>query len=131
MLVVLESELFRTTSTIIHTSDYILIVDPNWLPREVEYIYDLVNQFPANIPRYLLFTHSDYDHIIGANAFPEAIVIASKAFSENPNKKGSTKSQTSSDDDLQISLCCSRVLKSSRPETTSIVSTKENCHFKS
>lgn len=87
-LVVLESELFRTTSLILHTTDYILIVDPNWLPREVEYIYDLVNQFPKEIPRYLLFTHSDYDHIIGYGKFKAfAKVIASRNLVDNLDKE--------------------------------------------
>jgi len=82
---VFESALYRTTSTVLQTSELILIVDPNWLPHEVEEIRKHVDEIQDDRPILLLFTHSDYDHIIGYRAFPEAKVIASKALVENPN----------------------------------------------
>ncbi|MFK7948566.1 MAG: MBL fold metallo-hydrolase [Saprospiraceae bacterium] len=85
-LTIFESALFRTTSTVIQTDDFILIVDPNWLPIEIQTIRDYVDSIKGNKPIYLFFTHSDYDHIIGYNAFPEAKTIASKAFVENQDK---------------------------------------------
>ncbi len=81
---VFESALYRTTSTVIQTPDLVLVVDPNWLPQEVAAIRRYVQQMAAGRPLYLLFTHSDYDHIIGYGAFPEAKVIASAAFAHNP-----------------------------------------------
>lgn len=85
-LTIFESALFRTTSTVIQTDDFILIVDPNWLPIEIQTIRDYVDKIKGDKSIYLFFTHSDYDHIIGYNAFPEAKTIASKAFVENTDK---------------------------------------------
>ena len=85
-LTIFESALFRTTSTVIQMDDFILIIDPNWLPIEIQTIRNYVDSIKSNKPIYLFFTHSDYDHIIGYNAFPEAKTIASKAFVENPDK---------------------------------------------
>ncbi|MGB1120652.1 MAG: MBL fold metallo-hydrolase [Saprospiraceae bacterium] len=85
-LTIFESALFRTTSTLIQTDDFVLIVDPNWLPTEVQTIRAYVDSIKENRPIYLFFTHSDYDHIIGYKAFPEAKTIASKAFVDNPDK---------------------------------------------
>lgn len=85
-LTVFESALFRTTTSLIVTDDLVLLVDPNWLPIEIKYIQQAVKKVQANKSLYLLFTHSDYDHIIGYKAFPHAKVIASEAFVNNPNK---------------------------------------------
>ncbi len=84
---IFTSALFQTTSTLLISDKTILLVDPNWLPQEIKTIQAITNQYLAGRQLYILFTHSDYDHIIGANAFPEAIVIASKTFTENPDKK--------------------------------------------
>jgi hydroxyacylglutathione hydrolase len=83
-VLLLESDLFRTVTTIITGEDYVLLVDPNWLPREVEYIAGRVGELAQGKQLYLLFTHSDYDHIIGYERFPEATTIASAAFTTNP-----------------------------------------------
>ncbi|MBL0027231.1 MAG: MBL fold metallo-hydrolase [Saprospiraceae bacterium] len=85
-ITIFESSLYRTTSTVIDFGDTILIVDPNWLPVEVDAIKIFVNTQHKNKKQYLLFTHSDYDHIIGYNAFPDAIVISSVAFRDNSDK---------------------------------------------
>jgi len=85
-LTVFESALFRTTSTVVETPDLILLVDPNWLPQEVKFIQQYVDAIRQNRPLYLLFTHSDYDHILGYGAFPNAKTIASGTFVQNPDK---------------------------------------------
>ncbi len=77
---VFESAVFRTTSTVIRMDDLVLVVDPNWLPAEVDTIRRWVENEAAGRPVFLLFTHSDYDHIIGYGAFPQARVIATAAF---------------------------------------------------
>ncbi|MDX1943284.1 MAG: MBL fold metallo-hydrolase [Saprospiraceae bacterium] len=84
---VFESALYRTTSTVLQTPDLILVVDPNWLPEEVNTIRNYVNEIRSERPLYMLFTHSDYDHIIGYDAFHDAKVIASQAFVENTDKE--------------------------------------------
>jgi len=83
---IFTSALFQTTTTLIISDKSILLVDPNWLPHEIDAIRAEVDEYLENRDLYLLFTHSDYDHIIGYHAFPEATIIASRAFVENPNK---------------------------------------------
>ncbi len=86
-ITVFESALFRTTSTLYHNKDLILLVDPTWLPTEIGDIRQAVDALKDGRPIYLLFTHSDYDHILADQAFPEAQTIASQAFVNNPDKE--------------------------------------------
>ena len=81
---VYESALFRTVMTLVEGDGYLLLVDPNWLPAEVEFLAAETERLRAGRRLYLLFTHSDYDHIIGYGRFPEATTIASAAFTTNP-----------------------------------------------
>jgi len=99
---VFESALYRTTSTVIVTKDIILVVDPTWLPHEIQQITNLVATLRGERPLYLLFTHSDYDHIIGYNAFPGATVIASQAFIDNPEKDKNIQQILKFDDEYYI-----------------------------
>lgn len=86
-ITVFESALYRTTSTVIALQNTIVIIDPNWLPNEVEYLKSFVqNNYPHH-NQYLIFTHSDYDHIIGYGAFPNATTIASSALQHNQHKE--------------------------------------------
>jgi len=75
-----QSDLYMTNSIVVETPDIVLVADPCWLPREVEEIRLYVEGIRAGRKLLLLFTHSDFDHIIGYRAFPEAEVIASGAF---------------------------------------------------
>lgn len=101
-LTVHESQLFRTTSTIIHTDDYVLVVDPNWLPAEVDFLADLARQYGRGKEKFLLFTHSDYDHIIGYGAFPGFTTIASQRFVDNPAKASQLQQAIDWDDEYYI-----------------------------
>lgn len=101
-LIIHESQLFRTTSTIIHTDDYLLIVDPNWLPAEVEHLAALTSEFGAGKEKFLLFTHSDYDHIIGYGRFPDFTTIASQAFVANPGREDQLAQTIAWDDEYYI-----------------------------
>ena len=80
---VFQSALYLTTSTVIETAHAILIVDPTWLPQEVSEIRRHVAQIRRGRSLYLLLTHSDWDHILAAGAFPDAHRIASRAFVDN------------------------------------------------
>lgn len=86
-LTVFQSALFRTNSAVIENEDLLLIVDPSWLPEEIVAIRQYVDAVKNGRPVYLLFTHSDYDHILGFGAFPDAYIIASQAFQDNSNKE--------------------------------------------
>ncbi|MDI4647199.1 MBL fold metallo-hydrolase [Cohnella hashimotonis] len=81
---VFESDLYRTTSTVVVTDTHVLVADPCWLPREVEEIRAYVERVRGDRQVALLFTHSDFDHIIGWRAFPDAIVVASGSFARSP-----------------------------------------------
>ncbi len=85
-ITVFESALYRTTSSIINIGQSLLLVDPNWLPIEIEFIKNYISMYHNGKQLYLLFTHSDYDHIIGYGAFPDAKTIAGQDFVNNPIK---------------------------------------------
>ncbi|ANE47695.1 hydrolase glyoxylase [Paenibacillus swuensis] len=82
-----QSSLFQTTSTVVELEVGILIVDPTWLPHEIHLIQQHVEKVRGNKPIYLLFTHGDYDHIIGYRAFPGAITIGSLLLHHHPRKE--------------------------------------------
>jgi glyoxylase-like metal-dependent hydrolase (beta-lactamase superfamily II) len=79
-LTVFESQIYKTTSTIIETEDCVIVADPCLLPSEIGEIREHVVRVKGNRPLYLILTHSDWDHVVGAGAFPDATVIASAAF---------------------------------------------------
>lgn len=85
-ITVFQSALFQTTSTVLETSEFILVVDPNWLPGEVEAIQHYVESIRRGRPLYLLFTHGDFDHVIGYRAFSDAKVIGSHGLVHHPKK---------------------------------------------
>lgn len=85
-LTVFESGLYRTTTTVISTPKFNLLVDPNWLPGEIKVIQEYLASL-GDKPLILLFTHSDYDHILGYRAFKAHLVIASQAFVNSPDKE--------------------------------------------
>ena len=81
---IFQSALFQTNSTVVLTDDVVLVADPAWLPDEVEGIRNYVESIRGKRPVYLIFTHSDYDHIIGYKAFKADKVFMSKAMADNP-----------------------------------------------
>lgn len=103
LVCVFESALFKTTSTVIIGSEFLLIVDPNWLPDEIVQIREFVDRHKESRKIYLLFTHSDYDHIIAYGAFPDAKVIASRAFFENAEKQSQLDQILQFDHDYYVS----------------------------
>ncbi|QFF98950.1 MBL fold metallo-hydrolase [Psychrobacillus glaciei] len=82
-----QSSLYVTTSAVIELDEAIILTDPNWLPQEVEEIRIYINQIIKDKQLYIIYTHSDFDHIIGSGAFPNAKVIATNKFSENKHKE--------------------------------------------
>nr|WP_225445898.1 MBL fold metallo-hydrolase [Paenibacillus arenosi] len=79
--------MYQTTSTVIQTKDIVLLVDPNWLPNEIEEIKHFLDTIKGERDTYLLFTHGDFDHIIGYQAFPAAKVISSSALANSSEKE--------------------------------------------
>lgn len=101
-LVVFESELFRTTSSLLLGEDYLLLIDPNWLPREVAFIHQYIEPLKKGRKCYLLFTHSDYDHIIGYGKFKNFETIASQNFIQNPKQESILEEIRTFDDQYYI-----------------------------
>lgn len=85
-ITVFESVLYKTTSVVVETKNCILVVDPNLLPKEVEEIRQYVNEIKGTKSIYLIFTHSDWDHIVGYGAFQDATVIASVMLASKGDK---------------------------------------------
>ncbi|GAA0358546.1 MBL fold metallo-hydrolase [Alkalibacterium iburiense] len=85
-LTVFQSSIYKTTAAVIETEKAIVLSDPNWLPDEVKEIKEFILERIKHKQLIIIYTHSDFDHIIGAGAFPEATVIASEAFKENAQK---------------------------------------------
>ena len=101
-ITVFQSALFQTTSAVVEGNGFVLVVDPTWLPQEVEDIAAHVREIRAGRDLYLLFTHSDFDHVLGCGAFPDAITIASQAFRDNPNKERSVQAVRAWDSEYYI-----------------------------
>lgn len=98
-ITVFQSALFQTTTTVVERDEFILITDPNTLPAEIAEIQQHVESVKGKKPCFLLFTHGDFDHIIGYRAFPEATVIGSSGLLDHPEKE--KKLQLIRDFDLQ------------------------------
>ena len=63
------------------------MVYPNLLPDEVLEIRQHVEKVKGEKPIYLIFTHSDWDHIVGYGAFQDGTVIAHEAFQSREDKE--------------------------------------------
>lgn len=90
-LTVFQSALYKTTTAIIDTKQAMIMTDPNTLPGEVDEIKEFIDERIGERKLYIIYTHSDFDHVIGAGAFPEAFVIASRAFHQEKHKRKSIK----------------------------------------
>jgi hydroxyacylglutathione hydrolase len=101
---VYQSAIYMTNSIVIETPELVLVVDPNWLPQEVEKLRHHADWVQGDRELYLLFTHSDYDHIIGYGAFPTPRVIASRQLQEQPehSKESILEDIRQFDDDYYI-----------------------------
>ncbi|MDG5786797.1 MBL fold metallo-hydrolase [Evansella sp. AB-P1] len=101
---VFQSSIVQTNSTVIETEDMILVVDPAWLPSEVEMLRVEVEKLirEADRPVYLLFTHSDFDHVLGYGAFPKAKTIASIGVKEHSAKEEIVKKIKAFDDEIYV-----------------------------
>lgn len=86
-ITIFQSSLFQTNSIVVHTEDLVMVVDPGWLPAEIKQIQKYVNDIRNGRPLYVFYTHSDYDHIIGHGAFPEAKIISSDSFARKKDKE--------------------------------------------
>lgn len=101
-ITVFQSAIFKMNTTVVVTNDLVLIVDPGYLPSEINEIQHFVENVKKRKPVYMFFTHSDFDHIVGSGAFPGAKTIASKEFVESSLKDKQLYDMKSFDEDLYI-----------------------------
>lgn len=99
---VFQSAMFQLNTTVVTTEDLILVVDPGYLPYEIDKIRLYVDQIKGDRPIYLFFTHSDFDHIVGYGAFPDAKTIASEQFVTNNLKESQLQEAIKNDDEYYI-----------------------------
>lgn len=86
-LKVFQSPIFQTNSTVFVGDKFVLVVDPTWLPHEVQSIREYVEEVRGERTLYLFYTHGDFDHILGAGLFSDAVNIGSASLQEHPEKK--------------------------------------------
>ena len=86
-ITVFQSVLYQTTSAVVKTERAIILTDPNWLPNEINEIKTYIQSIIGERKLFIIYTHSDYDHIIAAGAFPNATTIASEAFVNRSDKE--------------------------------------------
>lgn len=79
---VFTSYIWQINSTVVETKDHIYVFDPAYFPQEVEQIVRYVRDIRQERPVTLVFTHGDWDHIVGYKEFAEATVVAHEAIEE-------------------------------------------------
>jgi hydroxyacylglutathione hydrolase len=77
-----ESRLFRMNSVVLEGDGQVAIVDPGILPSEIDDIARAVEDLGADRAT-LLFTHGDWDHVLGRDAWPAAATLAHGALAED------------------------------------------------
>lgn len=101
-ITIFQSALYQTNSAVVKTDDLILVVDPAWLPEEVAEIRHYVDHIRENRSVFLIFTHSDYDHLIGYRAFTPDKVFTSEALINNPKKEAIVEQMIAFDQEYYI-----------------------------
>lgn len=71
---VYQSSMWQTNSSVILNEASSIIIDPCYFPAEIEVIADFVNR-RKSFNRYIVFTHSDFDHIVGYQYFKDSRLI--------------------------------------------------------
>jgi hydroxyacylglutathione hydrolase len=100
---VYQSAIYQTNTTIVIGESHIFLFDPNWLPIEIDFLRDRIDEILSDKKLVLIFTHSDYDHIIGYKAFAPDTVIAAENFSTNKEKESLLIQINDFDDEYYIS----------------------------
>ncbi|TVY08928.1 MBL fold metallo-hydrolase [Paenibacillus cremeus] len=101
-IAVYQSRLYLMNSAVIQTDDLVLVTDPGYLPDEVSELRGYVDCIRGERPLYVLYTHSDFDHIAGYGAFPDAIHLAGEAFAERTDRAAAVREVMRYDDEYYI-----------------------------
>lgn len=77
---VYQSSMWQTNSSVIINEAANIVIDPCYFPVEIQVIADFVNR-RKSFNRYIIFTHSDFDHIVGYQLFKGAKLIGQEEIS--------------------------------------------------
>ncbi|MDQ0270830.1 MBL fold metallo-hydrolase [Cytobacillus purgationiresistens] len=105
-IAVFQSALYKVLSTVIETNDAIIVIDPAMLPNEMDEIRKEVDEKQGNKRLVLIFTHGDFDHIIGYQTFLGATVIGSIGMENHPFKEKKVQLINEFDKDYYIDREC-------------------------
>lgn len=71
---VFQSSIWQTNSVVILNEAANIVIDPCYFPAEIQVIADFVNR-SRSFNKYIIFTHSDFDHVVGYQYFKGARLI--------------------------------------------------------
>lgn len=71
---VFQSSIWQTNCSVILNEAANIIIDPCYFPVEIQIIADFVNR-RRSFNKYIIFTHSDFDHVVGYQYFKGAKLI--------------------------------------------------------
>ncbi len=74
-----QSSIWQTNSVVILNQTANIVIDPCYFPAEVRVIADFFNR-KRSFNRYVIFTHSDFDHIVGYQYFKNTKLVAHDEF---------------------------------------------------
>lgn len=72
---IFQSSMWQTNTAVITNEAANVVIDPCYFPVEIDVIADFVNR-RRSFNKYIIFTHSDFDHIVGYQHFKDARLIA-------------------------------------------------------
>ncbi|MHB9094603.1 MAG: MBL fold metallo-hydrolase [Eubacteriales bacterium] len=75
-----QSSMWQTNSSVILNEAANVVIDPCYFPVEIQVIADFVNR-KKSFNKYIIFTHSDFDHIVGYQYFKGAKLIGQEEVS--------------------------------------------------
>ena len=70
-----QSSVWQTNSAVIINEAANVVIDPCYFPVEIQVMADFVNR-RRSFNKYIIFTHSDFDHIVGYQYFKGAKLIS-------------------------------------------------------
>ncbi len=76
---VCQSRLYATNSGLFIFEDQACLVDPCIFPEEIQVLKGFIEERHLK-PHTLVLTHSDWDHILGPESFPETPITAHRTF---------------------------------------------------
>lgn len=83
----LESSLWETSSLLLVDGNRAVAIDPGVLPDEIAAVAERARDEKVTV-EHVLATHSDWDHVVGIAAFPDAVASMSPAAAANVSDGG-------------------------------------------